>query len=79
MGRAILLDEDTTERLDDTEDQEVDSQTLQDPVQQDTFVAQESAPDEEDDVPDKYRNKSIKDLVRMHQKLKSSLVAIVPK
>ena len=73
MGRAILLDEDTTERLDDTEDQEVDSQTLQDPTQEDTFVEQESAPDEDDDVPDKYRNKSIKDLVRMHQEAEKLL------
>lgn len=74
MGRAILLDEDTSERLDDIEEQEIDSELLQDPSP-DTFVEQESTSFEEntEELPDKYRNKSIKDLVRMHQEAEKLL------
>ena len=73
MSRAILLDEDTIERLDGTEEQEIDTQLLRDPSP-DTFVEEQSTfEDNAEDLPDKYRNKSIKDLVRMHQEAEKLL------
>lgn len=73
MSRAILLDEDTIERLDGTEEQEIDTQLLRDPSP-DTFVEEQPTfEDNAEDLPDKYRNKSIKDLVRMHQEAEKLL------
>jgi len=67
MSRAILLDEADIERLSDDQVDlapiEEEEEETQEPLLE--TVAEENS--FEDDLPEKYRNKSIKDLVRMHQ------------
>ena len=52
------------------EDEELVSLEEQEP-EEETSVAQEQ--DEEDDIPDKYKGKSIKDIVRMHQEAERAI------
>ena len=65
MSRAILMDEADIERLSNEQEELVDVGESQDPLVglEDTFEPKE----QQQDVPDKYKNKSIEELVRMHQ------------
>lgn len=51
------------------EDEELESQE-QEPKQE---IPETEPPDEEDDIPEKYKNKSVKDIVRMHQEAERAI------
>jgi hypothetical protein len=59
------------ERDDELEEEEVSSLDEQDEQQEETEAVEDSQP--EDDIPDKYRGKDIKDIVRMHQEAEKLL------
>lgn len=74
MSRAILLDEDV-ERLDLEQDQGPIEDTLEalDTTQEDQGYPEESLNTSEEDLPEKYRGKTVKDLARMHQEAEKLL------
>ena len=59
------------ERDDELEEEEVSSLEEQDEQQEETEAVEDSQA--EDDIPDKYRGKDIKDIVRMHQEAEKLL------
>ena len=68
MARAQLLDE----REEDLNNDEVESLDTEDTTLEQE-VAQEEPQEPEDDIPEKYRGKSMKDLVEMHRNAEQAL------
>ena len=67
MGRATLIDTDKTEDLLDEETEVVGELETQDTTQDLETTQVDVQPDQEDDIPDKYRDKSVKEIIEMHQ------------
>lgn len=62
---ATFIDEDMNE--------DEDFDTLDEQTEPEEEIQDSSPPEEEDDIPDKYKGKSVKDIVRMHQEAEKAL------
>jgi hypothetical protein len=62
MATFIDEDENTSQATEDDQFDTLDSETA-DSIEEQPEVSEE----DEDDIPEKYRGKSVKDIVRMHQ------------
>ena len=69
MARAQLLEEREEELNNNNETESLDTQD----TTEDQEVAQEQPQTDEDDIPEKYRGKSMKDLVEMHRNAEQAL------
>ncbi len=65
---ATFIDEGYEEPQDDEE-----YSSIEDEEEQDTPEEEPEPESTEDDIPEKYRNKSVKDIVRMHQEAERAI------
>mgnify|MGYP006078235183 CR=1 FL=1 len=70
MATFIDEDENTSQATEDEEFDTLDTET-EDSVEEQTTGS--SNEEEEDDIPEKYKNKSVKDIVRMHQEAERAM------
>ena len=69
MATFIDEDENTSQATEDDQFDTLDSET-EDSIEEQPEVSEE---EEEDDIPEKYRGKSVKDIVRMHQEAEKAM------
>ena len=69
MATFIDEDENTSQATEDDQFDTLDSETA-DSIEEQPEVSEE---EEEDDIPEKYRGKSVKDIVRMHQEAEKAM------
>jgi bacterioferritin (cytochrome b1) len=67
MATFIDEDENTSQATEDDQFDTLDSETA------DSIEEQPEVSEEEDDIPEKYRGKSVKDIVRMHQEAEKAM------
>lgn len=72
MGRAVLL-EDEEGRVEDEALANVNDADGADEITAQASSTESSLTDDTDDIPDKYRGKSVKDIIRMHQEAEKVL------